>query len=177
MRDELYMIRPDAIIPPDQVNRGIDMSSDWNGRPLVVIEQDGVFHGLTGSHRTLGSCDSRLPSVPCYLVPWEDVCESIWTQFGDELEPHQLPLDELGLQLIADAIRLEGYERTAQVLEDENPLASKRNKTVVYAREGRDRSWLKVWSAKGIVSQVYEADLCGDVLGPAMDYLAYDRIF
>lgn len=153
------MIRPWAVVPPDQAVRGLDLSNDWCGRPLVIVEGDGGFHGLTGSHRLQGALDARLPSVPAIVIPWGQVWRSVAAQFGFELEPHELPPDDYGLGLISDALEQEGYLEGAQVLQDESALAPTRHFIRVYGREGLDHVWLK------LDGDLHECHLRGDVRG------------
>jgi hypothetical protein len=153
------MIRPVSVLPPDQGVHGLDMSGDWRGRPLVIIDDDGVFQGLTGSHRLQGAIDSRLPSVPALVAPWAEVRQLVADQFGFELELHELPLDDHGLGLVSDALELAGYLEAAQVLRDESALAPRRHHVVVYGREGTEHAWLKV---DGVPHQCH---LRGDVWG------------
>jgi len=49
----------------------------WLGRPLLVLRQDdGIYQGLTGSHRLSAAVETELPAVPV-IVPPEEVARKI----------------------------------------------------------------------------------------------------
>lgn len=76
---ETIHINPSSIVPPHQVNdwakhdaiREALTENGWTGRPLLVIEAQDTFIGVTGSHRTEAAKDAEMDEVPCVVIDCE----------------------------------------------------------------------------------------------------------
>lgn len=57
----------------------------WCGRPIVVIEMNGVYQALTGSHRYEAAKEAGLTEIPCAVAECKGIFEkySVPSIFND----------------------------------------------------------------------------------------------
>lgn len=72
-------------------------SEGWTGRPLLVIETQGMFQAVTGSHRFASASAAKLEEIPCVLIDNAKMDEFDYssTDFYDDCETFRI-LCEIG---------------------------------------------------------------------------------
>lgn len=68
-----------------------DMKAEgWNGRPLLILEDDGAYIALTGSHRIAAAIAAGLEEVPTLVIETKDLTPGQQDQLSDCIFDYEL---------------------------------------------------------------------------------------